>query len=185
MVEPIVFKLPALEVIFMAVAERIRALYARDAAAKSAFDFLRGYQRNRSETTVSVLRWQAGLDEDAVKNLFSELENIGLGEYVPGRHGHPCRFRWALPVKVVAAVAVGASDEPLEVEAPAAPAAVAAGGVGGPGAAAVIRHPYTLRPDFVVTIVLPPNLTPVEATRLADFIRTLPFSGAASSAVAA
>jgi len=167
----------------MNVNERVRALYARDPAATSAFDSLRRYQRNRSETTVSVLKWQAGLDDEAVKNFFSELQNMGLGTYIPGRYDHPCRFRWILPVKVVAAVAVGASDEPLEVEASVS-AAVAADGVGGHGAAGVIRHSYSLRPDFVVTIVLPADLTAGEATRLADFTRTLPFS-ADSSAVAA
>ena len=97
----------------MPVNERVRALYRRDAGAKIAFDFLRGYQRNRNETTVSVLSWRAGLDDEAVKDFFAELENMGLGKYIPGRGSHPCRFRWALPVKWSPLWPLAGATEPL------------------------------------------------------------------------
>jgi hypothetical protein len=42
----------------------------------------------------------------------------------------------------------------------------------------LLRHTYRLRPDVVVDFDLPRSLTPAEAERLAQYIRTLPFETA-------
>ena len=38
------------------------------------------------------------------------------------------------------------------------------------------EHTFRLRPDLVVVLELPLNITTQEAQRLADFIKTLPFA---------
>ncbi len=73
----------------------------------------------------------------------------------------------------VARIASGKSDEALEAT------GIGVGVDGKSVGGEVLRHNYNLRPDFQVTIPLPVDLTHSEAARLADFVRTLPFSGAA------
>ncbi len=42
--------------------------------------------------------------------------------------------------------------------------------------AGTLRHAYRLRQDLMINLELPANLTTKEATRLAEFIKTLPFA---------
>ena len=73
---------------------------------------------------------------------------------------------------MVARVGTGTSNDPLNVDE--SENRVGASNYGASNE--VIRHAYNLRPDYVV---LPASLTVSEANRLADFIRTLPFTGSA------
>ena len=43
------------------------------------------------------------------------------------------------------------------------------------GPARMTRHSFQLRPDASIALELPSDLTQLEARRLAEFIRTLPF----------
>ncbi len=41
----------------------------------------------------------------------------------------------------------------------------------------MLKHSFRLRPDVTVSFELPSNVTANEAQRLADFLKTVPFSG--------
>ena len=39
-----------------------------------------------------------------------------------------------------------------------------------------VSHPFRLRPEKTISLTLPTDLTPQEAQRLSDFVKTLPLS---------
>lgn len=157
----------------MDISGQLKALYARDSAGRKICDYLTTYSRNRTAIGVDNFAWNLKLPAEEVKRVFQELQNLGLGRYVMGR-----RFEWSLPLTVVARVATGTSNDPLHVDESENRVGAADNGASNE----VIRHAYNLRPDYVATIVLPASLTVSEANRLADFIRTLPFTGSAPTA---
>jgi hypothetical protein len=164
----------------MDISAKIKTMYTQNETFRKLFDFFGTYSRNMNTSSVQNVSWQTKLDEEMIKKAFHDFESIGLGRYVPGRAENPNRFEWWRPMTLVAAVAKGTSDEPLEVDVP-APV------TGNGGAAALegnemIRHSYNLRTDLVVTLMLPRDLTQGEANRFANFVKTLSFDGQAEPA---
>ncbi|HYI12734.1 MAG TPA: hypothetical protein VEK57_27035 [Thermoanaerobaculia bacterium] len=92
----------------------------------------------------------------------------GAGTFIVGRNQRPTRFHHTVDAVTLANAARGEGEGVAGADTP--PLA------GGGDAAAVIDHRYVLRPDFHITVRLPTDLTKTEATRLAEFIRTLPFA---------
>jgi hypothetical protein len=87
--------------------------------------------------------------------------------------GHPSRFEWTVGLTDVGKAAAGdvtevqrLSDEEREDASETAD-----------DGDDTVEHRYVLRPGFEVRINLPLDLSSVEAGRLAEFLRTLPFSG--------
>jgi hypothetical protein len=103
------------------------------------------------------------------------LEALGCGKFITGRKGHPTRFEWNYSPSSVGIAAAGV--QPIEQTEEANSAKIAEESA---QEAAVdtdtIEHRYRLRADWIVELQLPSDLTTWEATRLSDFIRTLPFS---------
>ena len=102
-----------------------------------------------------------------VRAVFRQLEKLGCGKYVIGRRGHPSRFIWTSGLVSVGQVASGRG---IDVEKVRLSSDVEDG-----SSADTLEHVFQLRPTVTVRLSLPANLTATEATRLADFIRTLPF----------
>jgi len=101
-----------------------------------------------------------------VVEVFRDLHKLGVGTFVIGRKGHLSRFQWT-----VSSVELGkaAAGENVNVQ-------VSAKHEGTPRERSdVISHRFVLRPDFSVSFVLPSDLSTSEASRLSDFIKTLPF----------
>jgi hypothetical protein len=155
---------------------RIKGLYGQAPANKAALDYFAARQKNSAKTTVdrllAALR-QEGHDVPRadIIELFKALEEAKCGAFVVGRKGHPTRFEWSASLVSVGRAATGevgeiealseAEEEELEDDA---------------ASAELISHRFVLRPDFEVQLQLPSDLTAVEASRLSEFVRTLPFA---------
>jgi hypothetical protein len=163
----------------------LQRLYNENAMARKIFDhLLNDYERNMGSISSRHLAWRTKLKEADIKKVYREFEKLHLGKYVEGRWDHLCRFEWALPMRDVARVAAGKGGDPdlVPVESNGR-GSFPDNGNGGDEEEAEVRdgaaalcHSYNLRSDFAVSLRLPSNFSPSEAARLADFIRTLPFS---------
>jgi hypothetical protein len=93
-----------------------------------------------------------------IVQVFKLLQAAEYGAFIVGRRTYPSRFEWA---KALAEVAPGPVSEPHSSE------------KGSDNAS--LDHQFRLRPDYVVNVRLPKDLTPTEAARLSEYIKTLPF----------
>jgi hypothetical protein len=152
----------------------LRDLYAKSPTASAFLDHAAGRRYNQSESKVDrVLHILGEAGHEVHRNdvvaMFRELEGLGCGQFVVGRRGWPSRFVWAGAITSVGRTATG---EEAEVEAIGDDAADAEA----PDEAGdTLAHSFHLRPDLTVELRLPPDLTPDEARRLAEFVRALPF----------
>jgi hypothetical protein len=162
----------------------VRELYSIDKTARALFDNLAKRVYNSREQSVDQL--ERCLEKDGVDvsrrditHLLKELQRAGCGEYIVGRKGHPSRFRWYVETVDVGRRAAGI------------PSDIGHGSLNGdedtlaetradgdsPASSDEFMHRFQLRPDLLVSLRLPADLTTPEAARLADFIKTLPFEG--------
>lgn len=152
----------------------LRKLYAASRSAKAAFDHFAQRQNNSAQTTID--RLQAALRASGqdvsrrdIVDLFKALEEAGCGTFKIGRRGKPSRFEWSVGLTDVGRSAAGehikveaitqAEQEDLDEDA---------------NSEEMVEHRYRLRADLELCIPLPSDLTPSEAGRVADFVRTLP-----------
>jgi hypothetical protein len=155
----------------------LKRLYASNATARATLDHFASRQQDRTEMTVDRM-WELLSSEGNVLAradiiyTFRCLEETGAGRFVIGRKGHPSRFLRSVNLIELGRIAKG-EDLPSSNGENVAHAAVPPAS---PPKSDVIPHRYVLRPDFTVTIQLPADLTPPEATRLSDYVKTLPFS---------
>lgn len=155
--------------------DALRVLYGSGTAARAALDYFGRRQKNSRETKVE--RLQSALSADGhdvsrgeIVEIFRRLEEIGCGVFVVGRRGGASRFQWAVGLTEVGRFAAG---EKVEVE---LIGAEGEGDADDDDGAELREHRYWIRSDLEVRLALPPDLTPAEAGRLADFIRTLPIN---------
>ncbi|MFQ5511989.1 MAG: hypothetical protein ACE5EO_09085 [Candidatus Krumholzibacteriia bacterium] len=154
---------------------KVRELYCSDVVAQTVFDYLKSHGAGASETKLDDV--EHGLAEGGAApsrseliDFFKALEELGLGTYIVGRRGRTSRFRWATDPVEAAVVAAGgaphAGDSGMDD----------AGSDGADGAlTGTITHEFVLRSDFTVKLMLPADLSTDEASRLAGFVKTLPF----------
>jgi hypothetical protein len=155
----------------------LKRLYGSNACARAILDHLAADGEDRDETTVHEM-WTLlvsrahSFSRHHVIRAFKSLQHVGAGVFLVGRKGHPTRFVHVVSVRELAKLARG-EQEPVPVPRssdvappPATPAAEHA---------ATLTHRYNLRPDLLIELALPADLTKSEATRLAEFVRTLPF----------
>ena len=180
--------------------QSLQNLAANDAVAHRAFEILTQRQRKRTELTVEVLMRDMGCPRSDVVKFLKSLGELGCGRFLAGRGSKQSRFRWRYAMYSVAQVALGqaealeelpweVSDSESDAEGEAAlsstleeqvsvrsgaaqmlPAVAAAPPV---ARSRLINHTYPLRPDLLVPIGLPADLSAQEAERLAAFIRAL------------
>lgn len=153
----------------------LRKLYNSSRSAKAALDYLAARQKNSAHTTVDSLKAALRADgQDVARSelidLFKELAAAGCGKFVVGRKGHPSRFEWTVSLADVGRSAAG---ETVKVEAITASKGDAK--LDTEDADQLIQHRFRLRSDLELLFALPANFTLAEASRLADFFRTLPF----------
>jgi len=89
-----------------------------------------------------------------IVKFMKRLEAEEVGKFMVGRRRKESRFEWR------------------EAGTPVPPTAVMRSPVVG---SARLEHRFVLRPGFEATLLLPQDLTPTEADRLASFVRALPF----------
>ena len=143
----------------------LASLYQNNTAARAFFEYAACRQRNTRTTPIERIQKVLGqeVSRSELIGLFKELGKMGCGHFVAGRKGHPTRFEWQVGLVSVGRAACGESEEIEEtidddyetID--------------------LLTHTFHLRPDVPVEFDLPRNLTENEASRLADYIRTLPF----------
>jgi hypothetical protein len=154
--------------------KRIKELYNQDENIRAFCDYLARRELNRHDWSIGSLEGPTRLGRGALIEVFRKFEKIDLGKFIVGRRGHPSRFDWEVTPLSVGKIAVGEASKltlPTEDEMDSAE-----GDDPASSPPALIRHSFRLRPDFTWEFQLPMNLTPTEAARLADFIKTLPFT---------
>jgi hypothetical protein len=156
----------------------LRSIYAENEDFRDIFDYFADRQRNsketRPESLIAAIKRDTSrrIERRRIIEFFRLLERARCGKYIEGRLGHPSRFSWDVGLVSVGQAARGdvrivegnAHDDMDEAAEP-----------------STIRpasrtHRYHLRPDLEMSIELPADLTILEASRLADFVKTLPFS---------
>lgn len=150
----------------------LKKLYHENEVARALFDHFasrtndsRATKLDRAVAVLAARDVRASVAD--VREVFRQLEQLGCGRYVIGRRGHPSRFIWTAGLVSVGQVASGEDVEIEEVRTP--------GDLEDGATAETLDHVFQLRPSLTVSFSLPANLTPTEAARLGDFIRTLPF----------
>ncbi len=155
-------------------AKRLQNLYVQSAVNKAAFDYFARRHRNSAGTKIERLQDILRLEgHDASRrdiiDLFKALADANCGEFVVGRKGHSSRFVWAVSMTAVGQAAAGESVTLEKLSEEDKAAAEIDDDIG------MIDHKYFLRPDVEITVSLPRDASPVEVSRVADFVRTLSF----------
>ncbi len=153
----------------------LTSLYRSGAVPKAVFDSFARRQKNSAKTTVDRLQSslrQEGYDipRSELVAFFRQLEEANCGQFVIGRKGHPSRFEW---ITSLISVGQAASGEVTKVDTIAESGSVEEAEEDIDGQ--MLDHRYLLRPGLELKFTLPQDLTQGEASRIADFVRTLPF----------
>jgi hypothetical protein len=151
--------------------EELKQLYSSNPTAKALCDHMASRHNNQTETKLERIQVRLQADGHDVKRseliaTFRRFEQIGCGQYIEGRRGWPSRFVWAVGSVSACRAAIGEIST-IEPEAQAIDQT--------PGDEATITHTYNLRADLKIELLLPMDLTPAEAERIATFVKTLPF----------
>jgi len=86
----------------------LRALCARNAGARAFFTWADSERQNSaSSTSIDVLERKSGLGRSASIALLKDLEKIGCGKYIVGRHRKKTRISWDYGLKSIARAARG------------------------------------------------------------------------------
>lgn len=150
--------------------ESLKQLYSGNEAAKAICDHMAARTRNQNETTLDrIIGHLSAADKEFKRSdliaAFRRLQEVGCGQYVEGRHGWKSRFVWSVKSKHVASAALGNDEGSLNDEDEITEVVEDE----------IIEHTYILRPDFLVSIDLPVDLSRHEAQRLSQFIDSLSF----------
>jgi hypothetical protein len=156
--------------------EHLAGLAQRNAAANAFLGLVADQPRMRREASVDAIVERTSLDRRDVVRALRELESHKAGRLIVGRRKQKTRFVWSDRFDVLATVkkalllASIATPPAGTMEADDAPAVAPQ-----TGSVPMIRHRYVLRQSFEVELNLPADLSPREAERLSDFLKTLPF----------
>jgi len=161
--------------------DTIKQLYTTDPVAKAAFDYFATRQRNGTVTKVNrLLAVLVDRGNKAsygqVRDFLRDLGRLGCGAYIIGRRGQASRLRWRVGMVSLGQAAAGQN---AHVEQLTAEEASVNDEVEERSDDAVnpdeMKLSYPLRRDRHIEIILPKDISPTEAQRLSDFIKTLQF----------
>ncbi|PTX98170.1 hypothetical protein DB345_04855 [Spartobacteria bacterium LR76] len=153
---------------------RLKSLYGESPVNNLFFNIIARRKNKASITKVDrilglMLNEDENVNRGEIVRLMQELDALGFGRFVPGRHSKPSRMEWSVDVRELAKAAMGESETVSEVQ---------------PGEldddheedtdCDVLEHKFYLRSDCLVSIKLPVDLTAAEADRLAGFLKSLP-----------
>ncbi len=151
----------------------LREAYSTNQALAAICDELASRQRRQQKTK---LRRMLSLLEQTTDNppkkhqliaAFRVLEDLGVGKYVEGRHGHPSRFEWSVNTLEACRAAQGEEVEAMQFEVDDADGTE-------DHEENILDHYFNLRADYQLELQLPIDLSKEEAERLATFVRSLP-----------
>jgi hypothetical protein len=157
------------------IIQGLRALYRGEDKDYEAF-FKSAATRHRNRWTTSIENMRKMFDgsyEDA-KIVAKEMQKLGVGNYIWGRHGAESRVVWKFRLDSIGQVAVGQHEDLVEKDADTeAEEESDDDAVRAPDG--YLSHNFTLRLNETITLNLPADLTETEANRLAEFVKALPF----------
>jgi hypothetical protein len=147
----------------------LRNLYTENESAQAILnDFAKRFRKRHLTTLDQVLNRVAGVSRSEAIRVFRSLEDIGCGEFIEGRKGHPSRFAWTDDLTAVGRAARGEvptvsplADEEEEDD-------------NDKKSVFEREHPLELRDNYIARVRVPADLTEREAERLATFVRSLP-----------
>ncbi|MGZ5441160.1 MAG: hypothetical protein ACXW5U_05345 [Thermoanaerobaculia bacterium] len=150
----------------------LKQLYASDTRVRAVLDHFASRQQDRTEINVDRMLELLGgegyvLSRSEVIEVFRALEKLGAGTFIVGRKKYPSRFQRTVNLIELGKAARGETQTVPVTRSESHASTIKSD---------VIAHRYVLRPDFTVSLQLPQDLTTSEATRLAEFLKTLPFS---------
>jgi hypothetical protein len=152
--------------------EQLKVLYKENPVAKAALKHFASRERNRGLITVETLQAKLNQGEQRFQKgeiigFFKSLEELKCGRFIAGRRGHSSRFQWneSTGMATIGKIAAGDVNPTKELDDLNDLEDTA------------LTHSYNLRPNFIINLELPKNITHTEANRLASFIKTLPFEG--------
>lgn len=161
----------------------LQSAYREYEDIRDIIDYFADRQRNsketRPESLIAAIKRGTGrrIERRRIIEFFRLLERARCGKYIEGRLGHPSRFSWDVGLVSVGSASRGdvkvvdgkPDDEMDEAEEPST------------NRPTLMLHRFNLRSDLELSIELPTDLTISEASRLADYVRTLPFSEASTA----
>jgi len=179
------------------VLERLQEIYQRNSVARAFFRLPAVRASHRTETPIkwalSLLQQHLTASRSDVVRLFKALDKAGAGEFKVGRKGGVSRFVWNYPpAELIRAAFPSLGSAGTTEVASVSPSADAGRGTRNYGVGALrqpepssetrqtdqtllVPHTFQLRPDLVVLLELPIDLTQTEAQRLCSFMASLPF----------
>jgi hypothetical protein len=160
--------------------ESLQSLYRSNPEVIAICDALGNRQNNQLETKLKSLFASLNANNTTVQQwklirAFRELEKLGCGQYVEGRHGHPSRFVWnpEFGSLSICRAAFGESLVSTETDAENPDLGTFDRGTDEKNSQ-LLSHYFNLRADYEIEFTLPIDLTKTEAERLAAFVRSLP-----------
>src|SRR5258706_6817864 len=170
--------------------QELRQLYKNDGTAKAVLDDFAGRQRNQNVTKVERLATALSATDHSyhdVLKVLRRLGKLGYGNFVPGRKGHKSRMVWQVGIVSLGIAATGTrddietlfdgdvgDDDDADSPVPPMPLPMSAGTPQGSPSGAK-RVVYILRREFDAELIVPKDFSRVDADRLIQFIKTLPF----------
>lgn len=151
--------------------QNLMDLYKANDTARRVLDYFAQRERGRKETTVDALVGALARNGDEapsrqqIIDVFKALQELGCGDFRAGRRGWKSRFEWTVDLMSVGRAASG-EDSTIE----------SVSEQDEDDSFELLKHRFQLRPGCEpVVFELPADLTENEASRLAGFVKTLPF----------
>jgi hypothetical protein len=157
----------------------LRSLHEEDETARRFLDWGAARINDSVETSVDRAVSVTRASAPEVRRLFQEFQKLGLGELKTGRKGYKTRFIWNYSLRSIGKISKRQSQsledidvtqvEPPDEDPALAPQAQAE------VSASLVTHAFQLRPDLLVKLPLPQDLTTKDVERLSSWMRSLPF----------
>jgi hypothetical protein len=170
---------------------KLKMTYRRNPSARAVIDYFATLDEAVTKANVSLIVNELPHQHQHRQNVIAflkDLEEWKLGDFKAGRRGHDSRFESSTNLCRIAQMAnLGMPmdrqpDRDGTEESDNVKDIVASNGdrafppVSNRGLHQHdLTHQFLLRPDYLLTIKLPLDLTKAEAVRLSDFVKSLPF----------
>ena len=178
--------------------EKLRELYRSNPMAAALLGQLARRRRDTAELKIEhAMRILANEGVTAerrdVYQIFKAFEAFGFGQVIVGRVTSKTRIAWTYSPKAIGRAAAGTQEDIPELpegateETSSEACDVAICGPQrfaepvGTDEVEFVPHELQLRPELTIQIELPLDISPCEASRIALFVRSLPFDGVPSN----
>lgn len=147
------------------LATKLTEFAQQNAWSASFFEWAGNRKNDASKTKVERLMAVTKLERRRAIELLKNLQEIGLGTFVIGRHGQSSRMEWSYSLRSIGQAALGEEEALEELEDDDSEASE--------GESIEAEHRLTLGAGRVITIKAPQDLSKAEYTRLKRFIEAL------------